>query len=465
MNVLLFNPYPARPEPNSQWPHYGLTLLASALAKRGHRALVVDYSFTPGAPRPDHWIGQFSPDVVGISVYTAYVAASRSLIAEVRAATTVPLVLGGPHATLYADELLDASLGDVVVTGEADVAFPEHLEAIAKRQSPRRIDAAAPDAAEIPRADFSLGHGHEQMRYRPIQLSRGCPYGCSFCSVKCISTRQVRYRDLAACLSELADDLAARPGLRFVRIVDDCPTFDLPRFKRFLEGYMALKPRRPVHIDNLRADRLDDELIATLKRVGVDHLCLGVESGNPAVFAMVNKGETLDEIVDAARIIKRHGIRLYLCFVIGLPGATAEAEMDSIRLARRLKPNWMYWNLYQPHRGTKAREWFEEYGRLLNEEDTSSLIGLDLTTTAAPCDTAEFPADERRRTQVKAALLTGTYSLQPKHLPGVFRAVQTWSLWGCFFRGLMSAVRINSGAFVHQVVWRSGWGRQQANSA
>ncbi len=75
-------------------------------------------------------------------------------------------------------------------------------------------------------------------------------------------------------------------------------------------------------------------MLDLLKTIGVDHVCIGVESGNPGVFDAIHKGEFLEEIIAAAHLIKGKGLRLYTCFIVGLPEATAAAERDSIRLAR-----------------------------------------------------------------------------------------------------------------------------------
>ena len=255
------------------------------------------------------------------------------------------------------------------------------------------------------------------------------------------------------CLDELRRDIAAHPKLTFVRIVDDCPTLDKTRFMKFLEKYEQIGIGRSLHIDNLRGDTVDDELLTSLKRIGVDHLCLGVETANPAVFKSINKGETLDEIVQAALLIKRHKIRLYLCFVIGLPEATPETDRDSIALAEKLKPNWIFWNQFQPHKGTQAREWFERHGVIYSEEGKTSLIGIDLMTTEPPCETPDYSRQQRVSMQLKAVLLSGCYALNPFWSGRMCRTVARHRLWLDLFYGLGNALRINVEMMCHRV-WR-----------
>jgi len=451
MNVLLLNPHdPAKPAV-SPWPHLGLTLMATRARQLGHAPLVVDYAFAPKAPPIERLVAERAPDLVGLTLYTAHMGRARALIRDIRRLTDAPLAVGGPHATLYADELAAEDLADVVFRGECDLAFPRELPDI-RRAAPTRVVAAeAPDLDAVPAPDFGLAWGAGALRHYPLQLSRGCPFGCSFCSVRRISTRRVRYRDPGRALDELRTAREGLPRLRVVRIVDDCPTFDLARFKAFLREYALRGIGRPLHIDNLRADRFDDEMLDLLRRIGVDHLCIGVESGNPRVFAAIDKGETLADIARAAGMIKRHGIRLYTCFIVGLPESTPAAERDSIRLARALKPAWIYWNLFQPHKGTAARAWFEAHGRLFDEEDKSSLIDLDLAATAAPCDTPEFPAEERHRMQLAASLATGAYWLNPLYFPRYAALVLKERLGADFLRGLPAALRINFGMLRHRL--------------
>jgi len=345
----------------------------------------------------------------------------------------MPVILGGPHASLYPDELVEEHLGDWIFVGNADPSLPSRLHDIKEESRSVVIKDPPPDIHEVPKADFALAWGgYSRMIYRPIQMSRRCPYACSFCNVKCITTRKIQYRDVSMCLDEIQDDVRRNPGITLIRIVDDCPTFDLPRFKQFLRDSIARSINRQLHIDNLRGDGVDDEMLDLLKVIGVDHRCVGVESGNHKIFNLVNKGETLDQIIESAQMIKRHGFRLYTCFIIGLPGATPETDMDSIRLVRRLRPNWVYWCLFQPQKGTKAREWFEHHGTVSEEEGKTGLSGLNLSATKAPCASPDYPAAERSRMQVMALLMTGWYLLNPLWLVRMARTISRYRLWKAF---------------------------------
>jgi hypothetical protein len=242
--------------------------------------------------------------------------------------------------------------------------------------------------------------------------------------VKNIASRKIRPRPLDVCLDEIARNVAQLPGVHTIRILDDCPTFDRSRFKDFLRQYLArgLAPR--ISVDNMRADSVDEELLDLLRACRTPSVCIAVESGNPEV----DKGETLEKIESAARLIKKKRIPLQLCFVVGLPGATFTTEMDSLRLAKALKPEMIYWNMFQPYPGAKAREWFLEHGTIFEERDNFSLIDHNLNFTQPPTETPEFPRQERVRAWVKCVLETGSFLVTPRVLARAVRLAVRYKL-------------------------------------
>jgi anaerobic magnesium-protoporphyrin IX monomethyl ester cyclase len=408
---------------NSHWPHYGLTLLATVLKQAGYEARVFDQSFLD---EPDEAfverVRAFAPAVAGFSLYTTHISRGLKVAGLLR--DRLPgcrFIAGGPHASLYTADVRATGAFQAVVQGEAEGVVVATVERVLAGEAPGIVVAPPTDPAAIPMADFTTAPGSERMEWLPIQLSRGCPFNCSFCEVKHIASRRIRYRDVGEGLHEIERNLAALPRVHSVRIVDDCPTLDLPRFKGFLREYRARGLRGRISIDNMRADTVDAELVDLLKQCRTPYICIAAESGNPAVFTQIDKGETLDDIRRAGRLVKERGIPLYMCFVIGLPGSTFEAEMDSLRLAQSLKPDLIYWNLFLPHRGTRARDWFAEHGTIFDEADKFSVPAYDLTFTPPATETPEFPRAERIRAYLTCVLETVSFVFTPVALARAVR--------------------------------------------
>jgi radical SAM superfamily enzyme YgiQ (UPF0313 family) len=225
-----------------------------------------------------------------------------------------------------------------------------------------------------------------------------------------VSTRGWRGRAPEDCLEEIGRALRDFPALELVKVSDDCPTLELERFKKFLRGYAARKFPLPMTIDNTRADRIDAEFVTLARQAGNSNLCVAVEHGDPEVFAMINKGESLEAIKNSARLIKECGLELRLCFVIGLPGDTLEKTRRSIELAKELKPTHIYWNMAHPMRGTEIRRWYEEHGAEIGGDSAYTSYDTHTLRSREPAvETAEFTGEQRKKAYYMAAMETDQY--------------------------------------------------------
>jgi radical SAM superfamily enzyme YgiQ (UPF0313 family) len=420
-----------RKDTTSHWPHYGLVLLATKLREAGNEARVFDQSFLRESD--DAFVKRvcdFAPDVAGFSLYTTH--ATRGLAMAKRLLGQLPrarALCGGPHVSLYADEVRGTDLFAALVRNEAETVISPLIERLLRDEAPGIVDGGPTAGHEIPAADFRLAAGHERMKWLPIQLSRGCPFNCCFCEVKKIASRMIRYRELEVCLEEIERNLAALPHAYSLSIVDDCPTLDRARFKEFLRRYIERGLRARISIDNMRADSVDEELLDLLKQCRTPHVCVAAESGNAEVFRMVDKGESLGDVIRAATLVRAKGLPLYMCFIIGLPGSTFAAEMDSLRLARSLKADYLYWNMFLPHRGTRARDWFAEHGTIFEEHDRFSVPDYNLRFSPPAVETPEFPRDERVRAYLKCVLETVSFVITPATLARAFALAVRYGLW------------------------------------
>ena len=169
-----------------------------------------------------------------------------------------------------------------------------------------------------------------------------------------IAGRNVRARDLNVVIDQIVRAKKQHPRIKTITITDDCPTFNKDRFKRFLHMFKQADTGCMLYVDNMRADSIDDEMLALYKAVGGINIYLGVESGHPEVFHLIHKGESLAAIVEAAKKVRQSGIVLGLCFVIGLPEDNLERHLESMRLAKRLRPNYTFWNMIVPLAGDRG---------------------------------------------------------------------------------------------------------------
>jgi anaerobic magnesium-protoporphyrin IX monomethyl ester cyclase len=396
--VLLINPKNANSNETHTVPNYGLGILAAILKKRGHSVLVVDYLFMHKYIDISVFIKDFKPDVVGLSAFSVNAKIVDYLIYRIHELISkAPIIVGGPHATFYSNILEKNKKIDYIVMGEGELIVNSLVEQAIKENSPKIIQShKLADLDDVPYPDYENFYMKENLREYPIMTSRGCPYQCSFCSVGKMGHKKWRVRSPEKCIEELKfvrDNL--NPRLR-VMVMDDAPAVNKIRFKKFLQLYYQ-EFNLPLYVCNLRADNIDEELVILLKKCGCDRICIGVESAHPEVLKMTNKNETIEQIETACKLIKKHGVKLVLLFLVGLPGDNLERMNVSIKFANRIKAESLGLNVVIPYQGTEMRRWFEEHGKIYNEFDETSMSTNNFKCPGPFCDCPDFPKEDIKK--------------------------------------------------------------------
>lgn len=86
--------------------------------------------------------------------------------------------------------------------------------------------------------------------------------------------------------------------------------------------------------------RKSDEELLRLKSLGLDRLCLGLESGSDDVLSFHNKGHTASDSVRACKKLERLGIKYSVYIMLGLGGKdmTKVHREETAKLLNKIKP-------------------------------------------------------------------------------------------------------------------------------
>ncbi len=364
-NLHIFSQYPL--------PRLGTLILGTLMKRRGWDVDVyveelrkIDYDRVRTA------------DLVGISTITATAPRAYAIADKVRE-MGIPVIFGGPHVTYLAEEALDHA--DFVIRGEGEKALVELVDAWESggdysavaglsyrkdgqsRHNPGRPFEATLD--DIPYPDFSLLRSdrahHRSVRTIPVLTSRGCPFNCSFCSVTGMFGKAYRFRSTENILAELRQYDNRRNVIFFY---DDNFAANGKRTKDLLEG-MIRERFKFRWTTQVRADvARDEELVRLMKKAGCHTVYIGFESVNAGSLEEMKKNQTVDEIIRATRVFRKHRIHIHGMFVIGFDQDDWTSVKKSVKFAKKARLNSTQFLILTPLPGSEFFNKIEAENRI-----------------------------------------------------------------------------------------------------
>ena len=338
------------------WKPLGLLVLAG-LTPPDWDIMVVDENLGV----PDYKAMQ-RPDLVGITAFTSQANRAYKVASEFRS-RSVPVVMGGIHATMCLAEALERM--DAVVTGEAESIWTQVLEDVQQGTLKRVYKSVRLEMDRVPLARHDLlPTGY---RLGSIQTTRGCPLDCSFCSVTAFNGKIYRHRPIENVIQEFK---LIRE--RYILIVDDnlvgtrkdhiAHTKDL--FRAMIKANLGKKWICQATIN--MAD--DEELLTLAAKAGCSGVYVGFES--PSVEGLVElhkkfniqKGHDLKASVQR---IQRHGILVGGSFIMGLDVDKKGIGQQIANAANRWDLDILNLHFLTPFPGTRLWKKMESEDRII----------------------------------------------------------------------------------------------------
>ena len=124
-----------------------------------------------------------------------------------------------------------------------------------------------------------------------------------------------------------------------------------------------------------RPETVTEEKIKILKEMNCKNLQFGIEQGNEEFRAGVLKRHyTNKQMVEAFKIVEKHGIQYTVNNIIGFPDETRELIFDTINVNRQINPTTINCYFFTPYRGTYLRQYCVEKGYLDKDADVHQLL-------------------------------------------------------------------------------------------
>ena len=318
-------------------------------------------------------VGPAGTVVVAMSFMTSALISTDKLLKQLQSALAgcrnrLLYVAGGPHPS--GDAAGTLALGfDVVFIGEGEYSFTEFLHRLAQdRRDVRDIRGLAIPSAgtgeggtlrpvrtgRAPAIQLGARYPSIGVRHRrlgAIEISRGCPHACSFCQITFLDGARMRHRPLDNVLEHI--EQVVKSGFKDVRFITPDMLAYLsddgvhPHYGRLEQALLAMRRvageariKFGEFPSEARPEFITPELVQLLNRhTDSVHFTIGAQSGSERMLAAMHRQHDVAAVVRAVECLAKYYPRLkkiYVDFIAGLPGESAEDQSQSLDLMDRL---------------------------------------------------------------------------------------------------------------------------------
>ncbi len=370
---------------NASRPPLEMAYMPAVLEENGHTCWMRDYPV-----ENDSWstveedIKKLDPTI--LIIYTTITSIKEDLIACKIAKEINPDILTiakGGDTTMRPKERLEMSeYLDIAIVGEPEMTMLEiaqgralkDIKGICYRENGEIVKTAKrPFMKDLDQLPFPARHLLDQSKYlRPdtgtvqttIQTNRGCPAQCIYCLSTVVSGADIRLRSYMNVVDEL-EHCVKEYNIRDFFFRADTFSWDKEWVINVCKEIINRK--LDIHwVANNRVSNIDEERLIWMKKAGCWLVSFGIESGNQHILDMTNKGITLEQSREAVRLAKKHDLKTFLTFMIGMPWEDKDTVMETFEFAKELDGDFFEVILPFPFPGTRYYEIAKKHGLIVD---------------------------------------------------------------------------------------------------
>lgn len=376
---------------NIWYEYLGVMYISAMLKKHGHFTDVIIADHSKVIIKE---LKILQPDIVAFPCLTSSYKWNLSVARDIKKELSCLTLFGGIHATA-SPEIIEEPAIDIVCRGEGEYPVLELAEAVSGKTSIRNIKNCwvkengqiyknelrplVPDLDELPFPDRDLYLKYAFFRHQEIWhfiAGRGCPFDCTFCHNNIGKKiykglgKYFRQRKTEFILREI-NEFKKKSKMKYVFFSDDVLWVKKDWMMNFLEAYK--KEVNLPFVCTLTPKATDEHIIRALKESGCYYSSIATETGNDKIrHDLLSKRMTNKEYMELAKLLHKYDIPFTTSAILGLPGASLEQALDSVRLNWILKPTYPWASIFQPYAGTRLAQYSIDHG-YLTEEDLENL--------------------------------------------------------------------------------------------
>ena len=294
------------------------------------------------------------PTIIAQSVMSTQTERVYKEVREIRDhfGNDVIIVGGGAHASIRPKDLLTNGF-DYVVVGEGEYAFPELIWYLMNDKNPSDIanivdktteEIPVPKKLPIVDLDKCPPFALEMNILGPIEVTRGCPFQCKFCSTPFLTGGRVRHRSIESITNwlKLAVEKSGFERTWFLSPNALCygghgRKSEPEKLEELLKSVTKIDGLDEVFFGSfpseVRPEFVTHSILEMLRSyVANDTIQIGLQSSSNRLLELANRHHTVEQGMDAIRTALDIGFIPHVDMIFGLPGETKEELHDSVKL-------------------------------------------------------------------------------------------------------------------------------------
>ncbi len=334
---------------------------------------------------------RFKPDLICFSIITNLYMNIKKLAKKFKQVLPdVPIICGGIHPTSLPEETIKEDCFDMICLGEGEGAMEDLLQRMREKRSytdiknlwvkdatgyvhknPKRPLIRPLESLPHPDRNKFAKYGAFPNGRILVMTTRGCPFACTYCvnsfrNASYAGEVYLRQRSVSNVIEDLINIKKIYKPKK-IRFEDDVFAFNQKWLNEFKVAYHK-HINIPFHC-YVTPSTAKDEILSGLKEAGCVSVTMGVQSGNEKIRTMMLHRKHTDElIIDSAKRINKHGLKLQAEFIFGFPTETPEDMMASMILSEKLNAHLTPSFIFYPYPKTALADYSLKHGYLTKED-------------------------------------------------------------------------------------------------
>lgn len=308
-------------------------------------------------------INRDKPNLVAFSIWTGGHLAAFEAAAKIKG-MDIPVAIGGPHATYFADECRNVASWVVRHTGFN--IFRKILETKCAPgvyfDSDRSQEFPAPARKQV----YLYYPEYARSPIKSMIASVGCPYQCTYCYAPKANLDhggfELNIRKIDDLIREGQEIKDNWPETKLIYFVDDVFGFDTTWLTEFVERWKS-EVGLPWHCQIRIELTRDERRLYLFKKGGCTGITLAIESGSDFLRRYVlRRGMPHDLIVEGCRKIQSRGLRLRTEQILAVPFSDIKTDIATLKLNCEIAPDMAWTSILAPYLGTEMGSISSRFG-------------------------------------------------------------------------------------------------------